>query len=190
LLDDVNSDPRVLPGRRLTISINDSNYTGLYGIFGALKYLEIPSVAVIGPQRSELVKVLSQLANGLHVPILSFTALDPSLSPFQYPYQTAPNDLYQMKALAAIGLEVGSIQRIQGIGYGVLEFLRVGTTLDIFQNIVFLYIQYGVLVFFRYNALSLIPLWSLVNAGTYTPYLPLWIRRIGSENSNLQNIFI
>ncbi|GJS56059.1 glutamate receptor 3.2-like protein [Tanacetum coccineum] len=103
-IDDVNSDPRVLPGRRLTISIHDSNYTGLYGIFGALKtkYLEIPSVAVIGPQSSELVKVLSQLANGLHVPILSFTALDPSLSPFQYPYQTAPNDLYQMKALAAI----------------------------------------------------------------------------------------
>ncbi|GJU52925.1 hypothetical protein Tco_1226639 [Tanacetum coccineum] len=32
-----------------------------------------------------------------------------------------------------MGLEVGSIRRIQGFGYGVLEFLRAGTTLDIFQ---------------------------------------------------------
>nr|GEW23682.1 glutamate receptor 3.2-like [Tanacetum cinerariifolium] len=103
-VDDVNSDPIVLPGRRLTISIHDADVTGFYSMFGAMKYLETPTVAVIGPQSSELVKMLSQLANGLHVPILSFTALDPSLSPFQYPYllQTAPNDLYQMKALAAI----------------------------------------------------------------------------------------
>ena len=36
-VDDVNSDPIVLPGRRLTISIHDSNYTGLYGIFGGKK---------------------------------------------------------------------------------------------------------------------------------------------------------
>ncbi|GJU91121.1 hypothetical protein Tco_1303544 [Tanacetum coccineum] len=33
-------------------------------------------------------------------------------------------------ALFGLGLEVGSIRRIQGIGYGVLEFLRVGTTFD------------------------------------------------------------
>ncbi|GKF80604.1 hypothetical protein Tco_0239206, partial [Tanacetum coccineum] len=42
-------------------------------------------------------------------------------------------------------LEVGSIRRIQGIGYGILEFLGVGTTLDIFQNLHILYLQYGVL---------------------------------------------
>ncbi|GKE51051.1 hypothetical protein Tco_1486207, partial [Tanacetum coccineum] len=43
---------------------------------------------------------------------------------------------------------VGWIRRIQGIGYGVLEFLEVGTTFDIFQNIIFIpYFQYGVLVF-------------------------------------------
>ncbi|GJR50181.1 reverse transcriptase domain-containing protein [Tanacetum coccineum] len=37
------------------------------------------------------------------------------------------------------GLESVSIRRIQGIGYGVLEFLGVGTTFDIFQNILFPY---------------------------------------------------
>ncbi|GKE89477.1 hypothetical protein Tco_1566952, partial [Tanacetum coccineum] len=69
------------------------------------------------------------------------------------------------------GMEFGSIRRIQGIGYGVLEFLGVGTTFDIFQNIHILYFQYAywssgyvVLIFF--------PLWSLVSAGTDTPYLP------------------
>ncbi|GJT09683.1 hypothetical protein Tco_0856725 [Tanacetum coccineum] len=70
------------------------------------------------------------------------------------------------------GLEVGSIRRIQGIGYGVLEFLRVWTTLDIFQNLHILYFQYGVLVFSGYGVLSLFPSWSLVSAGTDTPYLP------------------
>ncbi|GJZ79539.1 hypothetical protein Tco_0644376, partial [Tanacetum coccineum] len=72
----------------------------------------------------------------------------------------------------AEGLEVGSIRRIQGIGYGVLEFLGVGTTFDIFQNLHILYLQYGVLSFSGYNVLSLFPLWSLVSAGTDTPYLP------------------
>ncbi|GJU99332.1 hypothetical protein Tco_1328603 [Tanacetum coccineum] len=65
-----------------------------------------------------------------------------------------------------LGLEVGSIRRIQGIGYGVLEFLRVGT--DIFQNLHILYLEYGVLSFSRYGVLSfsgygvlsLFPLWS------------------------------
>ncbi|GKD35345.1 hypothetical protein Tco_1250854, partial [Tanacetum coccineum] len=32
-----------------------------------------------------------------------------------------------------------SIRNIQGVGYGVLEFLGVGITFDIFQNILFPY---------------------------------------------------
>ncbi|GJV42293.1 hypothetical protein Tco_1420733 [Tanacetum coccineum] len=70
------------------------------------------------------------------------------------------------------GLEVSLIRRIQGIGYGVLEFLRVGTTFDIFQNIHIQYLEYGVLSFSGYGVLSFIPLWSLVSAGMDTPYLP------------------
>ncbi|GJR49309.1 hypothetical protein Tco_1399830, partial [Tanacetum coccineum] len=50
-------------------------------------------------------------------------------------------------------------------------FLGVGTTLDIFQNIHILYLQYGVLVFSGYDVLTLFPSWSLVSAGTNTPYL-------------------
>ncbi|GJX55981.1 hypothetical protein Tco_0285878 [Tanacetum coccineum] len=68
------------------------------------------------------------------------------------------------------GLESVSIRRIQCIGYDVLEFLGVGTTFDIFQNIHMLYIQYDVLVFSGYGVLSLFPLWSLVSAGTDKAY--------------------
>ncbi|GKF87244.1 hypothetical protein Tco_0258121, partial [Tanacetum coccineum] len=70
------------------------------------------------------------------------------------------------------GLEVSLIRRIQWIGYDVLEFLGVGTTFDIFQNLHILYLQYGVLTFSRYGVLSFFPLWSLVSAGIDTPYLP------------------
>ncbi|GJZ64196.1 hypothetical protein Tco_0620617 [Tanacetum coccineum] len=59
----------------------------------------------------------------------------------------------------------GSIWRIRG-------FLRVGTTFDIFQNIHILYYEYGILVFSGYDVLILFPSWSLVSAGTDTPYLP------------------
>ncbi|GJX43307.1 hypothetical protein Tco_0259983 [Tanacetum coccineum] len=61
-----------------------------------------------------------------------------------------------------LGLEVSSIRRIQGIGYGVLGFLGVGTTFDIFQNINIVYLEYGILSFSGYGVLSFIPLWSLV----------------------------
>lgn len=60
------------------------------------------SVAIIGPQTSAMAPVLSHLSNELHVPILSFTALDPAMSPLQYRYflQTAPNDKFLMNAVA------------------------------------------------------------------------------------------
>ncbi|GKC79409.1 hypothetical protein Tco_1130183 [Tanacetum coccineum] len=60
-----------------------------------------------------------------------------------FPYGTV--ELSQTDGPKFKGLEVGSIRRIQGIGYGVLEFLGVRTTFDIFQNIHILYLQYGVL---------------------------------------------
>ncbi|GKE77583.1 hypothetical protein Tco_1543703, partial [Tanacetum coccineum] len=52
------------------------------------------------------------------------------------------------------GLESMSIRLIQGVGYSVLEFLKVGTTFDIFQNILFSY-------------------------SLNTAYCLSWIRRIG-----------
>lgn len=60
------------------------------------------TVAIIGPQSAVMAPVLSLLANELHIPLLSFTALDPSLASLQHPFflQTAPNDEFQMTAIA------------------------------------------------------------------------------------------
>ena len=139
---DVNSDPSILGGRKLAITLHDSNYSGFLSIVGgklfcflkffvcsytihlltllssrldvfilmipipcliaALQFMESDTVAIIGPQSAVMAHVLSHLANELHVPLLSFTALDPTLSPLQFPYfiQTAPSDLFQMTAIA------------------------------------------------------------------------------------------
>ncbi|XP_073125365.1 glutamate receptor 3.2-like [Henckelia pumila] len=101
-VDDVNSDPRILGDRTLVLSTSDSNFSGFRGIIGGLRHMATDIVAIIGPQTSEMAHILSHLANELHVPLLSFTALDPTLASLQYPYliQTAPNDLYQMTAIA------------------------------------------------------------------------------------------
>ncbi|GJZ18485.1 hypothetical protein Tco_0554608 [Tanacetum coccineum] len=55
-----------------------------------------------------------------------------------------------------------SIRRIPRDGYSVLEFVGVETTLDIFQNIHILNLEYGLLSFSGYGVLSLFPLWSLI----------------------------
>ncbi|GJX09171.1 hypothetical protein Tco_0199030 [Tanacetum coccineum] len=61
-----------------------------------------------------------------------------------------------------LGLEVGSIRRIKVLDTAYWGFLAVGTTLDIFQNIILIpYFEYGVLSLSRYDVLSYIPLWSL-----------------------------
>ncbi|GKE11360.1 hypothetical protein Tco_1414911, partial [Tanacetum coccineum] len=73
------------------------------------------------------------------------------------------------------GLEVGLIQHIQGIRYGVLEFLRVGTTFDIFQNLHILYLEYDVLSFSGYDVLSFSG-YSVLSFSGYgvLSFFPLW----------------
>lgn len=73
----------------------------IFLLITALKFMETETVAIIGPQNAILAHALSHIANEVHVPLLSFTALDPTLSPLQYPYfvQTAPNDEFQMTAI-------------------------------------------------------------------------------------------
>ncbi|KAI3448384.1 hypothetical protein Pfo_005049 [Paulownia fortunei] len=101
-VEDVNSDPSILGGRKLVLSTQDSKYSGFLSIIGGLQFMEAETVAIIGPQVSGMAHILSHLANELNVPMMSFTALDPSLQSLQYPYfiQTAPNDLFQMTAIA------------------------------------------------------------------------------------------
>lgn len=66
--------------------------------------MEGETVAIIGPQDSVTAHVISHVANELQVPLLSFSATDPTLSSLQFPYfvRTTQSDLYQMAAIAEI----------------------------------------------------------------------------------------
>ncbi|XP_061346106.1 glutamate receptor 3.6-like isoform X2 [Gastrolobium bilobum] len=60
------------------------------------------TVAIIGPHTSVTAHVITHIANELQVPLLSFSALDPTLSSLQFPFfvRTCHSDLYQMTAVA------------------------------------------------------------------------------------------
>lgn len=66
--------------------------------------MENKTVAIIGPQRPTSARVVSHVATELKIPILSFTATDPTMSPRQFPFfiRTSQNDLFQMAAIADI----------------------------------------------------------------------------------------
>ncbi|GKC48156.1 hypothetical protein Tco_1065878 [Tanacetum coccineum] len=73
-------------------------------------------------------------------------------------------------------MKVDSIRHIQG----------VGTTLDIFQNIHLLFLEYGVLSISGYGVLSFILLWSLVLAfqGLHCHWLGSMGMDIGQKDEN------
>ncbi|XP_030523784.1 glutamate receptor 3.6 [Rhodamnia argentea] len=103
-IEDVNTDPSVLGGTKLNLTIQDTNYSGFLGIVEALQFMESDTVAIIGPQTSVTAHVISHIASELQVSLLSFSATDPTLSALQFPYfiMTAQNDLFQMAAVAAM----------------------------------------------------------------------------------------
>ena len=60
--------------------------------------------AIIGPQTSSEAEFVAHLGNRSHVPVLSYSATSPSISPAQTPYfvRTAANDSFQAAPVAAI----------------------------------------------------------------------------------------
>ncbi|XP_065855573.1 glutamate receptor 3.6-like [Euphorbia lathyris] len=103
-VDDVNSDPSVLSGTKLKFVMQDTKYSGFLGIIDALKFMSKDTVAIVGPQSSVTAHVVSLVAKDLHVPLLSYSATDPTLSSLQYPFfvRTTQNDLFQMAAIAEV----------------------------------------------------------------------------------------
>ncbi|GJY86030.1 hypothetical protein Tco_0500056 [Tanacetum coccineum] len=94
-----------------------------------------------------------------------FYVLDPLLAPIpanpvaSEGQEVDPNKVLKLEKQRkmrpyVVGLKSASIRRIQWLGYGLLEFLGVGTTFDIFRNILFPY-------------------------SLNTAYCLFWIRRIG-----------
>lgn len=69
-----------------------------------MTFMESGVVAIIGPESSETANVVSGLAQGLQIPLVSFSATDPTLCSMEYPFvvQTTQNDRFQMDAIADI----------------------------------------------------------------------------------------
>ncbi|GFY87745.1 glutamate receptor 3.6 [Actinidia rufa] len=103
-VEDVNSDPAVLRGTKLRLTMHDINYSGFMAMVDALQFMENDTVAIIGSLSSITAHVIAHIANEFQVPLLSFAATDPTLSSLQYPFfvRTTLNDLYQMAAIADI----------------------------------------------------------------------------------------
>ncbi|CAA7024380.1 unnamed protein product [Microthlaspi erraticum] len=101
---DVNSNPDILHGTHLQVSMQNSNCSGFMGMVEALRFMEKDIVGIIGPQCSVVAHMISHMANELRVPLLSFAVTDPVMSPLQFPYfiRTTQSDLYQMDAIASI----------------------------------------------------------------------------------------
>ncbi|CAK9315572.1 unnamed protein product [Citrullus colocynthis] len=101
-MDDVNADNNILPGTKLNLILHDTNCSGFLGTLEALQLMEDEVVAIIGPQSSGIVHVISHVVDELHIPLLSFGATDPALSAQQYQYfvRTTQSDYFQMNAIA------------------------------------------------------------------------------------------
>lgn len=101
-VSDINANPRILNGTHLKLIMEDASCDAFLGSIKAFQVLENDVVAIIGPQSSSVAHVISQIANGLHVPLLSYAATDPTLTALQFPFflRTTHSDSHQMTAMA------------------------------------------------------------------------------------------
>lgn len=99
-LSDVNNDSRIRT--KLKLLMGDVNSSVFLGTIDAFQLVEKEVVAIIGPQVSGIAHMISSIANGLQVPLISYAATDPTLSALQFPFfvRTTQSDSYQMAAMA------------------------------------------------------------------------------------------
>ncbi|KAF9682118.1 hypothetical protein SADUNF_Sadunf05G0075000 [Salix dunnii] len=103
-VEDVNRNKAILSETTLNLTLQDTKNSGFLGMIDALSLMDGETVAIIGPQTSSTAHVVSQIADEIQIPMLSFGATDPTLSSLQYPFfvRTTQNDLFQMEAIAEI----------------------------------------------------------------------------------------
>ncbi|KAL2895374.1 Glutamate receptor 3.3 [Bienertia sinuspersici] len=103
-VNDINSDPSVLKGSVLKITMRDSVCNGFLGFVQAMQLMGTEVVAIIGPQSSAVTHMVSLIASELQIPLLSFAATDPTLTPLSSPFfvRTTLCDQYQMTAISEI----------------------------------------------------------------------------------------
>ncbi|XP_011022198.1 PREDICTED: glutamate receptor 3.6-like [Populus euphratica] len=103
-VEDVNNNNTILGETKLQVAMHDTKNSSFLGMLDALGLMDGETVAIIGPQTSATAHVVSQIADEIQIPMLSFGATDPTLSSLQYPFfvRTTQNDLFQMAAIAEI----------------------------------------------------------------------------------------
>ncbi|GAV89451.1 Lig_chan domain-containing protein/SBP_bac_3 domain-containing protein/ANF_receptor domain-containing protein [Cephalotus follicularis] len=101
-VSDVNADPRILNGTELRLIMEDAQCNVFLGSIEAFQLIEKEVVVIIGPQSSGIAHIISEIANGLQLPIVSYAATDPTLSALQFPFfvRTTQSDANQMAAMA------------------------------------------------------------------------------------------
>ncbi|XP_073002220.1 glutamate receptor 2.8-like [Typha latifolia] len=116
---------------RLVLHSKDSNNDNIQAASAALNLLENHKVqAIIGPQKSSQAVFISDLGNKTHVPIISFSATNPSLSSSRIPYfvRTTLNDSAQVNSISSLikaygWREVVPIYEDSDYGRGIIPFL-------------------------------------------------------------------
>ncbi|XP_057516993.1 glutamate receptor 3.3-like [Amaranthus tricolor] len=103
-IDDVNSNSSIVHGSTLNLTMRDFDCSGFSGFIQAMQLMETQVVAIIGPQSSTVSHMVSLLASELQIPLLSFSATDPTLTPSSSPFfvRTIFSDQYQMTAISEI----------------------------------------------------------------------------------------
>ncbi|KAK0588542.1 hypothetical protein LWI29_002337 [Acer saccharum] len=101
-VSDVNADQGILNGTELKLIMKDANCSVFMGSIEVFKLIEREVVAIIGPQSSSIAHMISEIANGLKVPLISYAATDPTLSAKQFPYflRSTQSESSQMTAMA------------------------------------------------------------------------------------------
>ncbi|XVF85662.1 hypothetical protein PTKIN_Ptkin17bG0134300 [Pterospermum kingtungense] len=101
-ISDINANPTILNGTHLNLFMADADCNVFLGSIEAFQAIEKEVVAIIGPQSSSVAHMISAIANGLQVPLVSYAATDPTLSALQFPFfvRTVQSDSNQMIAMA------------------------------------------------------------------------------------------
>ncbi|KAJ1281373.1 hypothetical protein BS78_04G301500 [Paspalum vaginatum] len=90
---------------RVRLSFRDSGGAVVGAASAAVDLIKNEQVqAIVGPSTSAEAEFVAYLGNSTHVPVLSYSATSPSLSPAQTPFfvRTAVNDSYQAAPVAAV----------------------------------------------------------------------------------------
>ncbi|XP_037434542.1 glutamate receptor 2.8-like [Triticum dicoccoides] len=116
---------------KLVLHIRDSNGDNMRAASQAVDLLENYYVrAIIGPQKSSEATFVSDIGNNSQVPVISFTATNPTLSSAEVPYflRATVSDAAQVNSLAALikaygWKEVVPIYEDTDYGRGIIPYL-------------------------------------------------------------------